>query len=95
MLGSLIAGPVADIIGRKWSISCWCVIIHIGLVVQMTAEAPKWYQIALGRWVVGLGVGSLSLLVPLYQGESAPRQIRGAMVRYVIPFVLRTVFYFT
>ena len=50
----------------------------------MTAEAPKWYQIALGRWVVGLGVGSLSLLVPLYQGESAPRQIRGAMVRYVV-----------
>ncbi|KAL1959686.1 hypothetical protein VTO42DRAFT_1272 [Malbranchea cinnamomea] len=80
LIGALIAGPISDKIGRKWSISWWCVILHVGLIVQMTATAPKWYQIALGRWVVGLGVGSLSLLVPLYQGESAPKQIRGAMV---------------
>lgn len=34
----------------------------------------------MGRFVAGLSVGSLSLLVPLYQGETAPRQIRGSMV---------------
>ncbi|OJJ51803.1 hypothetical protein ASPZODRAFT_127938 [Penicilliopsis zonata CBS 506.65] len=33
-----------------------------------------------GRWVTGLGVGACSLLVPMYQGESAPRHIRGAMI---------------
>lgn len=81
LLGALIAGPVADKIGRKWSISAWCVVLHVGVIVQITSEAPKWYQVVIGRWVTGLGVGALSLLVPLYQGESAPRQIRGALVR--------------
>jgi SP family sugar:H+ symporter-like MFS transporter len=44
LMGALIAGPVADRIGRKWSISAWCIMLHIGLVVQMTAEHSKWYQ---------------------------------------------------
>lgn len=32
------------------------------------------------RWVSGLGVGALSLLVPMYQAETAPRYIRGALI---------------
>ncbi|KAI9924156.1 hexose transporter hxt1 [Aspergillus wentii] len=42
--------------------------------------APKWYQLMMGRFVTGFGVGACSLLVPMYQGESSPRHIRGAMV---------------
>ena len=34
----------------------------------------------MGRWVGGLGVGALSLLVPMYQAETAPRYIRGALI---------------
>ena len=80
MIGCLVAAPIADRIGRKLSISL-CSIIHIvGIIVQMTTDS-KWYQIALGRWVAGLGVGALSTIVPMYQSESAPRQVRGAMVR--------------
>jgi SP family sugar:H+ symporter-like MFS transporter len=100
LMGALIAGPVADRIGRKWSISAWCVMLHIGLIVQISATQGKWYQgkyapgccittpgtdspfsVVVGRWIAGLGVGALSLLVPMYQGESAPRQIRGALIR--------------
>lgn len=81
LMGALSAGPIADRIGRKWSIFAWCLILYVGLIVQMTSESPTWYQVGIGRWVAGLGVGALSLLVPLYQGESAPRQIRGALVR--------------
>ncbi|EER45494.1 monosaccharide transporter [Histoplasma capsulatum H143] len=57
-----------------------CVIIIVGVIIQMTSEYPKWYQVVLGRWVAGLGVGALSVLVPLYQSESAPRHIRGAII---------------
>lgn len=32
------------------------------------------------RFVAGLGVGALSALVPLYNGEAAPKKIRGAML---------------
>ncbi|KAK2745863.1 hexose transporter hxt1 [Myotisia sp. PD_48] len=92
LIGALIAGPVADRIGRKWSISAWCIVLHIGLIVQMTAESPKWYQVVVGRWIAGLGVGSLSLLVPLYQGESSPRHIRGAMVSTYQLFITLGIF---
>ncbi|OJJ43003.1 hypothetical protein ASPZODRAFT_19980 [Penicilliopsis zonata CBS 506.65] len=80
LLGALLAGPLADRIGRKWSIAFWCVILDVGLIIQISSPFGKWYQIMMGRFVTGFGVGACSLLVPLYQGESAPRQIRGAMV---------------
>ena len=34
----------------------------------------------LGRFVAGWGVGALSLLVPMYQAETAPRHVRGALI---------------
>ena len=42
LMGALIAGPVADRIGRKWSICAWCLMLHVGLVVQISAaESPE------------------------------------------------------
>ncbi|KAM5481249.1 hexose transporter hxt5 [Microsporum canis] len=92
LIGALIAGPLADRIGRKWSICIWCGILSAGIIVQITSPVPKWYQVAIGRWVTGLGVGSLSLLVPLYQGESAPRHIRGALVSTYQLFITLGIF---
>ncbi|KAI5290649.1 hexose transporter hxt1, partial [Ascosphaera acerosa] len=46
----------------------------------------------IGRLITGLGVGSLSLLVPLFQGETAPRHIRGAMVSCYQLFVTLGIF---
>jgi MFS family permease len=46
----------------------------------------------IGRWVTGLGVGGCSLLVPMYQGESAPRHIRGAMISCYQLFVTLGIF---
>lgn len=37
-------------------------------------------QITVGRFIAGLGVGALSALVPLYNGEAAPRDLRGPLV---------------
>ncbi|EZG07970.1 hypothetical protein H106_02745 [Trichophyton rubrum CBS 735.88] len=92
LIGALIAGPLADRVGRKWSISFWCGVLSAGIIVQITSQEPKWYQVAIGRWVTGLGVGSLSLLVPLYQGESAPRHIRGALVSTYQLFITLGIF---
>lgn len=33
-----------------------------------------------GRFVTGLGVGSLSMAVPLYNAEIAPPEVRGSLV---------------
>lgn len=79
LIGALLAAPLADKIGRRLSISSWCVICAIGFVVQIAANTA-WYQVMIGRLIAGFGVGALSLLVPMYQAESSPPWIRGAMV---------------
>jgi MFS family permease len=33
-----------------------------------------------GRFVTGLGVGSLSMIVPMYNAEVAPPEVRGSLV---------------
>ncbi|KAF2872686.1 general substrate transporter [Massariosphaeria phaeospora] len=79
LLGALIAAPIADKFGRKISISIWNIVFCVGVVIQI-ATTTIWYQIAIGRWVAGLGVGGLSVLTPMYQSETAPRYVRGALV---------------
>lgn len=79
LIGALTAAPIADRFGRRPSISFWSLITSIGFVIQIAADTA-WYQIMIGRFVSGLGIGALSLLVPMYQAETAPAWIRGALV---------------
>lgn len=79
LVGALTAAPVADAFGRRPSISFWCVIVAVGFVIQVAASSA-WQQFMIGRLVAGFGVGALSLLVPMFQAETAPPWIRGALV---------------
>ena len=80
LLGAMIAAPVADTFGRRVAVIYGNVLFWIGVIVQIAATTT-WYQVALGRFVAGLGVGALSVLTPMYMAETSPRQIRGSMVR--------------
>ncbi|RAO70058.1 uncharacterized protein BHQ10_006070 [Talaromyces amestolkiae] len=91
MIGALAASPLADRFGRKMSITFWCIIHMVGIIVQI-ATTTHWYQVAIGRLIAGLGVGALSSLVPMYQSESAPRHVRGAMVSAFQLFVAFGIF---
>ncbi|KFZ18084.1 hypothetical protein V501_01362 [Pseudogymnoascus sp. VKM F-4519 (FW-2642)] len=79
-IGALLAAPLANRIGRRSSIPWWCLIFAIGVTIQISVGDGQWVGVAMGRWVAGLGVGSLSVLVPLYMSESTPKQVRGAVV---------------
>ncbi len=79
LIGALVSAPIADRIGRKYTISFWTLVIAVGFIIQISATY-QWVQVMMGRFVTGLGVGALSLLVPMYQAETAPPWIRGAMV---------------
>ncbi|RAL15580.1 sugar porter family MFS transporter [Aspergillus homomorphus CBS 101889] len=92
LIGALIAAPIADRVGRKWSISGWSAMVCVGITVQITSPSGKWYQVAMGRWVAGLGVGALSLLVPMYQAETGPRHIRGSLVSTYQLFITLGIF---
>ncbi|KAK7747862.1 hexose transporter hxt5 [Cytospora paraplurivora] len=79
LVGSLISGPLSDRFGRKYTISFWNLIYIVGNIICITTQW-KWYQIVIGRLVDGFGVGALSVLTPMYQSETAPRLVRGALV---------------
>ena len=50
--------------------------------VVLAAFAPAFWMLIVARFVIGLGVGSSSMVVPLYIGEMAPPRMRGALVSF-------------
>ncbi|ORY00514.1 sugar transporter [Basidiobolus meristosporus CBS 931.73] len=79
-VGSLAAYFVADFYGRRFSIICGGIIFTIGGVVQTSAFSLG--QLYAGRILSGLAIGVLSMTVPLYQSEIAPKHIRGSLVGF-------------
>uniref|UniRef100_A0A0B7JQ38 Major facilitator superfamily (MFS) profile domain-containing protein n=1 Tax=Bionectria ochroleuca TaxID=29856 RepID=A0A0B7JQ38_BIOOC len=53
-------------------------IFCAGAICQVCAQATP--LMLVGRFLAGVGVGMISVLVPLYQSEMAPRWIRGTLV---------------
>ncbi|THW18743.1 putative MFS monosaccharide transporter [Aureobasidium pullulans] len=77
-VGTLINGYLADAVGRRWCAMIACVVFTVGVIVQ-ACTVNKDYVLG-GRFVTGLGVGSLSMVVPLYNAELSPPEIRGSLV---------------
>merc|ERR1712169_82082 len=75
----LTGAYTADWWGRRKSLTFGVVVFIIGNVIQVTAMT-SWVHMMMGRFVAGLGVGNLSVGVPMFQSECLPREIRGAVV---------------
>lgn len=63
--------------GRRSSIMLGSAIFLVGCAIQ--AEAGSIQVMLLGRLITGGSIGLLSSVVPLYQAEMAPPEIRGAL----------------
>lgn len=79
LLGSLVAGRIADTLGRRIAISSSALFSCIGTIIEI-ASTTHWAQFAVGRLITGIGIGALSVVVPMYQSESAPAILRGILV---------------
>ena len=75
LFGSLAAGQLARL-GLKKASLISLVIFMIGAAVQISAQ-QQWGQVIAGRLISGFGVGSLSMIAPLYQAECSPKHLRG------------------
>jgi len=80
MVGAFFAGKVADRIGRRPTVLITAVLFIIG--VLGAAFSPTFAFLVVMRFVIGVAVGSASMVVPLYISEAAPPQIRGALVSF-------------
>jgi sugar porter (SP) family MFS transporter len=78
MAGALIAGRLSDRIGRKPTIMITAVVFVLG--VLLAAFTPTYPVLLIARVIIGLAVGSSSMVVPLYIGEIAPPRFRGGLV---------------
>ncbi|KAK0738200.1 general substrate transporter [Schizothecium vesticola] len=79
--GAIIAGDLADMLGRKWTVIYGCAIYMFGVVIQMiTGAGNPLAAIVAGRLIAGIGVGFESAIVILYMSEICPRKVRGALV---------------
>ncbi|KAI2467625.1 general substrate transporter [Annulohypoxylon bovei var. microspora] len=79
-VGALLSGFIAEAISRKYGILVAVTVFVVGVVIQATAQSGGPNVILGGRFVTGMGVGSLATIVPIYNSEVAPPEIRGALV---------------
>lgn len=78
-IGGVTLGRTGDIYGRKKGLMITMVVYIVGIIIQI-ASISSWVQYFIGRIVSGLGVGSVSVLAPMFISETSPKAIRGTLV---------------
>lgn len=78
LFGALGSSFLADKYSRRTAIQASCVIWIVGSVLQ--AASTNIALLVVGRVIGGVAVGITSSVVPIYQSEIAPKEIRGRVV---------------
>jgi len=78
LFGSLASSFVADKYSRKAALQFACLLWILGSV--LVAASQNIAMLCVGRVICGLCVGITSSVVPVYQSEMAPKEIRGRVV---------------
>lgn len=77
-IGAILSGPLADAIGRKALMAFGTTIFIFGNILQVGADNIN--TMYGGRGVTGVSLGIISMVVPLYQSELAPKTMRGRLI---------------
>ena len=78
VIGAATNGILADIFGRKKVIIATAVIFILGSI--LCGFAPNVYVLIISRIFVGLAVGIVNFVIPLYLSEISPKAVRGTLV---------------
>lgn len=80
LVGSLIAGPLADWLGRRMIIALSAALFLIGILCITVAHS--YHSLLYARLLLGIAIGVVAVAVPLYVSEIAPPAARGKQVTY-------------
>ena len=78
VIGAAANGFLADIYGRKKIIIATALIFILGSLLCGYAATPGW--LIFSRIIIGIAVGMISFVAPIYLSEIAPEKIRGTLV---------------
>nr|XP_009622888.1 probable plastidic glucose transporter 1 isoform X3 [Nicotiana tomentosiformis] len=76
-IGSIASGSLVDKLGYRRTFQIDTVPLILGAIVS--AQAHSIEEMLLGRFLVGLGIGVNTVLVPIYISEVAPTKYRGSL----------------
>uniref|UniRef100_A0A8C6R7U4 Major facilitator superfamily (MFS) profile domain-containing protein n=1 Tax=Nannospalax galili TaxID=1026970 RepID=A0A8C6R7U4_NANGA len=80
LFGALLAGPMAITLGRKKSLIVNNIFVLVAAVLfGFSCKASSFEMIMLGRLLMGVNAGVSMNIQPMYLGESAPKELRGAV----------------
>ena len=76
--GAAVNGVLADVYGRKKVIVATAAVFAVGSVLCGLAPGIGW--LVAGRIVLGLAIGMVNFVIPLYLSELSPQKVRGMLV---------------
>ncbi|XP_057162043.1 solute carrier family 2, facilitated glucose transporter member 11 isoform X2 [Ursus arctos] len=80
LFGALLAGPLAVMLGRKKSLLANNVFVAAAAILfGFSRRAGSFEMLVLGRLLVGVSAGLSMNVQTMYLGESAPKELRGAV----------------
>ncbi len=78
VVGAAVNGVLADVYGRKKVIIATGTIFAIGSILCGFATSVSW--LIAGRMILGLAIGMVNFVIPLYLSELSPQKVRGMLV---------------
>ncbi|EFJ26946.1 hypothetical protein SELMODRAFT_96814 [Selaginella moellendorffii] len=85
LVGGLMAGKLADAVGRRKTMATASVIFFVGALLM--ALSPSYAVLMGARVLSGVGVGFAMIIAPVYTAELSPPGSRGSLVSFAEVFI--------
>jgi MFS family permease len=77
-LSSIAVFPISERFGRKHTVQVAMAIFCLGVILELV-PSHSLVCFYIGRFVAGIGLGAGTAVVPTYNAEMAPKEIRGKL----------------